>query len=235
MENLIDVKNLNKSFGKKVITSNLNFEIEKNKVTALVGVNGIGKTVLVEVLATIRKLDSGNIKYNFDYVKSPKEKIGIQFQNEDIKNDFLIPSDLFSFYFDLYGKSEEIELLIDKMDFRQYLSTPIKKLSGGQKKKMNILLALSQDPELLILDEFSSSLDIDSREDIVDFLNEIKNNKTIIMVTHDDYEIKKLSDNILHFKSSDEMNSFKTLDILNEYNDDVMKFLLEILRGEKNA
>ena len=185
---LIKIINLSKSYGNNKVLKNINLTIKKNERVAIIGENGAGKTTLAEIIAQIKKFNKGSITYNFKEKGLPKERIGFQFQISSYPSKIRI-KDIIGFYQKIYiGKIDKniLKLTLKAFDLEKYWNIDVKKLSGGQKQRLNILLAIFHKPELLILDELSSGLDIQSSEYIKKLITFIiKENKlTLLMVSH---------------------------------------------------
>ncbi len=242
---LVEIKDLEKSFitknGKKEVHKKLSLNIYKNERLAIIGTNGAGKSVLVEMIASVLKQDSGTIKFNFDEGKNEFDEIGIQFQTMDEKNSLLKPKNLIHFYRKIYSTervtNKNLDELIKIFDVEDLINKKMGELSGGQKQRINLLLAVMHNPELLILDEFTSGLDIISVIDILDFINkrQKETKTTMVIISHNPKEIKDLSDRIVLIKNGVIAKEFKTSVVNKKYKGDFEGFLIEQLRGNSNG
>jgi ABC-2 type transport system ATP-binding protein len=203
---IIIVKNLTKRYGKLIAVDNINFTVHKGEIFSLLGPNGAGKTTTVEMMEGIRKATTGSISIlGLDPIKDfakLRGRCGILPQ--DFKFiDNSTPYDALSFYSQVLGSkkgvdyTDNIDDILRKVDLMDKKSTSFKNLSGGQKQKLGLALALINDPELLFLDEPTTGLDPQARRSIWDVIREIKKNgKTIILTTHYLDEAELLADRV---------------------------------------
>lgn len=223
MENVIECKNLCHAYGKRVIYNNLNFTVPKGKIMGLLGKNGTGKTTTINILngylkplsgcCTIWGEDSNNLS------PKTKEKIGLLLEGH-VQYNFMRPDQLERFYRQFYPKwnSSIYHELISKLKInpKQSLGT----MSNGQRSQVALGLVLAQDPELLILDDFSLGLDPGYRRLFTDILREYTSasEKTIFLTSHiiqdmegliDDCIIMGYGDILLQMDVKELMNSFK--------------------------
>ena len=200
--NILMIKDVRKVYGKKSALKGINLNIKKGERVAILGANGAGKTTLLEIISQIRKPTSGSVTYNFSTLIDPRIKIGMQFQESKYPGNLRV-IDVLRFYKSVYARNinaESINKLLKILGITSYLKKPIiTRLSGGQKQRFNIFLALFYSPELLILDELSTGLDILSREKIMRFVNELvtENNHTLLLVSHQLDEIDYLTNRII--------------------------------------
>lgn len=167
-------------------------ELEKGKIYLIQGVNGVGKTTLFYQLALLENLqcdyylDHKKLKNNQKLLSNiRKQKMGIVLQNDDLQCD-LTCQQFICLMCVLYKiKQEDVysKMSLLHLDIRKSIS--ITKLSGGQKAKLLILLAIAKNPEYLLLDEPTSSLDDKSTQQVIELLLENKEKMTICMVSHD--------------------------------------------------
>lgn len=189
---LIKLKDVEKSFGKKEVLKGINFSIYEGEHLCLIGSNGAGKTVTVEMIAGLIQPTKGMIEYDFDTTNLNKQ-IGIQFQAIDFPNH-LTPLDVIKFNIELYKlniEQEELNELIKNFKMSQFIDNKCSKLSGGQKQRLNVLLSLLNKPKVVFLDEFSTGLDFLIKSQIEEYILSYakKYNITIVVVSHDVDEI----------------------------------------------
>lgn len=183
---LLKLENVSKNFGKLCIFKNINLSISKGEKVALLGPSGCGKTTLLRIIAGLEDAD-GKIEKNFD-------KIGYIFQESRLIPWKTIYENL-KFVSEDSKKIDNILKSLKLYEFKDYY--PIK-LSGGMKQRVNLARALLVEPDLLLLDEPFSSLDIHIKWNLIKDLNTQidKNHITTILVTHDLKEALMLSDKI---------------------------------------
>lgn len=183
---LLKLENVSKNFGKLCIFKNINLSISKGEKVALLGPSGCGKTTLLRIIAGLEDAD-GKIEKNFD-------KIGYIFQEPRLIPWKTIYENL-KFVSEDSKKIDNILKSLKLYEFKDYY--PIK-LSGGMKQRTNLARALLVEPDLLLLDEPFSSLDMHIKWNLINELNTQidKNHITTILVTHDLKEALMLSDKI---------------------------------------
>lgn len=212
---MIEVKNLFAGYKKEPVLNDVSCRIEKEKITAILGQSGSGKSTLVKCFNRIIEDDGGFIKGSIlidgeDIFKKKKEElrkeVSIVFQ-DPLAFPFSILKNI-SFLLEYHkGLSKEgqknraIEILklvglYDEVSDR--LDDKATKLSGGQKQRLSIARSLSVDPGLLILDEPCSALDLKNTLAIEELLVKLKENYTIIIVTHNLSQAKRIADNIIY-------------------------------------
>lgn len=190
---LVSFKNINLFYKKTFknehleIFNNLNLDIYENQTLALVGPNGVGKTTLIEILSEIKKPNSGELI--FHYGKPNEEKVGVQFQDISFPKQLSI-KDLIDFSSEISDKIlslEELSELLDVFKLKDLINSRISKLSGGQQQRLNVLIAMITIPKILVLDEFTTGLDISIKNQIQNYIIEFckKHNITIILISHD--------------------------------------------------
>lgn len=183
---LLKLENVSKNFGKLCIFKNINLSISKGEKVALLGPSGCGKTTLLRIIAGLEDAE-GKIEKKFD-------KIGYIFQESRLIPWKTIYENL-KFVSEDSKKIDNILKSLKLYEFKDYY--PIK-LSGGMKQRVNLARALLVEPDLLLLDEPFSSLDIHIKWNLIKDLNTQidKNHITTILVTHDLKEALMLSDKI---------------------------------------
>ena len=190
------MKNINKYYNDLKVLEDISIDFEENKTTCILGPSGCGKTTLLNIIAEILSKDSGEI---------------IGFQGEDIS--FVFQEDRLmewenvkeNIRFVLKGKMDkkQSETIIDKylklVNLEQYKYYHPKNLSGGMRQKINILRAFAYPSKLLIMDEPFKSLDINSKQIVIEFFKKLRTleGRTCILVTHDIEEALTLGDKIV--------------------------------------
>ncbi|TPR53702.1 ABC transporter ATP-binding protein [Metamycoplasma neophronis] len=209
LEKIIDIKNVIKEFKirrkKFRAVDDLNLTIYRNQNIALLGSNGAGKTTTVEMIVGIQKPTKGKIEYFFKGNNNEKDidsaKIGIQFQDSSYPQGLTVKDVIVSMN-KIYGnKMEPSELsdLIKIFGVNEFLYNKAASLSGGQHQRLNALLAIIHKPQLVILDELSTGLDIKVKSRLVQFLKSFikANQSTLLIISHDIKEIENLADRIV--------------------------------------
>lgn len=220
-EVLISAKNIEKKFNKNIILKDVSLDINKGEVIALVGPNGSGKTTLINILLGILKADSGELKIN---IEDYKKHIGLQLQSTPFFEGYNVKDNIlmFSALYDIKMSDEEIESILNKYSLNS--KTPAIKLSGGEQKKIAIMIATMQNPDLLIFDEPTSSLDPRERYNIKNMILELaKNNKTILFTSHDLEEVEDIASKIVFLYKGEILEKGSKEELLKKYNFDSLE------------
>lgn len=197
---LIEIKNVTKKYGNKVVLGPINLKIEKGTSVAIFGANGAGKSTLCEIIANTKKQSSGEVEYGFEKSQIPY-KIGINFQSQVYPN-FINVKELINFYKTLYTgilDKEYFEIMIDKFKLKELYKQKVNTLSGGQRQRVNLFVSLFNKSDIYIGDEITTGLDIESQLEMINLLKqEIKDKgMTLILVSHNLNEIKELCERII--------------------------------------
>lgn len=204
MKSLI-VNNLKKRY-KKSIIYNFSYEFINNKIYAIIGKSGKGKTTLLKIVANVIKRYKGEIYYNKKLIKKLKnytfETIGFVYQDHQLL-DNLTALENVMLYFKLKNEKEEKHYYKAKLLFKYFnvlplLNKKVKFLSLGEKQRVAFIRAIIKNPDILLLDEPTSALDNNSKELLISYLKSIKKEKIIIIVTHDQKVIDN-ADEIIDF------------------------------------
>jgi len=201
----IEVNNLKKYFEDVKAVDDISFQIKKGECFAFLGPNGAGKTTTINILSTYMKPTEGTSKlYDYDVVKEPKkvrQHIGVSPQ-ESVFLDQLNVYENVMFFGKMYNVdkkklAERAKELISKVGLDEKIKVLANKLSGGMKRRLNLIIGLVHDPDILFLDEPTSGLDPQTRRLIWDYITELKSrNKTIFLTTHYMEEADALSDRV---------------------------------------
>lgn len=178
---LIRTKDLIKTFGDKTVIEHLNLEVEEGKLLAYIGTNGAGKSTTMKMLTGLLKPTSGEIELAADL------KIGMVFQESVLDEELTVLDNLKSRQA-LYRKQDKawLEKLIQLTGLDAFLNQTYGTLSGGQRRRVDIVRALLNKPNLLFLDEATTGLDIQTRRAIWEILHRLQReeNLTIFLTTH---------------------------------------------------
>ena len=202
----IQIKNLSKSYANINALNKLNITIEKGNLFGILGPNGAGKTTLLKILSTLIAPDDGAVYINkIDLIKKPIEiRKLIGYVAQEIALDKILTGrELLDFQADLYHlekskKLERIEFLIAKLEMGDWIDKKCGIYSGGMKRRIDLASGLLHVPQVLILDEPTVGLDIESRNIIWELLENLKKDgMTIILSSHYLDEIDKLADKVV--------------------------------------
>lgn len=195
----IKVNNFTKSYGSFIAVDDISFEVNKGEIFGILGPNGAGKTSTLECLEGLRTPDGGTIDImGVDPSKDAgklKNLIGVQLQSSGLPSTITVKEamQLFSAYHDIKPRYD----LLKRMNLLEKLNTQYHELSGGQQKRLLIALAVCHNPQILILDEPTAALDVESRVELHRLMKELKEQgTTILLATHDMAEAEKMADRI---------------------------------------
>ena len=194
MPPIIQISNLSKSFGKVKAVRDLSFSVDRGELFAFLGVNGAGKSTTINIICGQLSRDSGGIVIdghdldkNSDAVKS---ELGVVFQTSVLDPALSVYDNLESRAV-LYGiKGAEFKKRLTKLakilDFKDLLSRPVGKLSGGQRRRIDIARAIIHQPKILILDEPTTGLDPQTRKTLWSVIANLRKNDqmTVFLTTH---------------------------------------------------
>lgn len=198
--NAIEIKGLVKKYDEKFQLGKLDLTVPKGVIVGLIGENGVGKTTLLKAILNIIQTDEGTIKINGrdNHEEKTKENIGVVLDNMFFP-ELLTAKDI-ELAMRGIAKNWDTELYYNYLkEFSLPVDKPLKALSKGMRKKLEIATALSHHPDILILDEATSGLDPVIRNEILDiFLNFIQDeNHTIILSTHITSDLEHVADKIV--------------------------------------
>ncbi len=199
-EHIIEVSNLKKSFNGRTLFTSLNLKIEKQSVTAVTGKNGSGKTTLIKILAGLILPDAGKIIVSgVDATrrrKSVKKMFGVVINPELGFYPQLSVYENIKFISYIYkARSSMMDEVIEKLSLEDFLDTKFAVCSSGIKHRLSIAAAIINKPEILLLDELTRSIDMETSQkiyELIGFLNK-ESKTTVFFATHDANEVKKLA------------------------------------------
>ena len=194
MTELIQIEHLQKHFGDVHAVNDLSFKVKKGELFAFLGVNGAGKSTTINILCGQLKKDGGSVEIcGTDIDRDPdtvKRSLGVVFQNSVLDKELSVKDNLESraALYGIHGAAFKNRLaeLAQLLDFEDLLRRPVGKLSGGQRRRIDIARALFHEPEILILDEPTTGLDPQTRSllwAVIDRLRRDKN-MTVFLTTH---------------------------------------------------
>ena len=229
MEEIISIKNLNKTFKEVKAINNLSFKVKKGEFVAFLGINGAGKSTTISIMCGELTRDSGEVyidgKNIDEQMESIKVKMGVVYQ-KNVLDDPLTVKDNLKFRAALYGIhgkefEEKYEKLASLLDFADLSSRTYGKLSGGQKRRVDIARALIHDPEILILDEPTTGLDPQTRKTVWKVVNDLRKEKglTVFLTTHYMEEVTD-ADYIVILNKGEVVAEGSPLELKNKYTGD---------------
>ncbi len=198
---MIKLTNIYKSFGRKKVLQNINFEIKKGAITGLLGPNGAGKTTTMRIIAGILKPDRGSVQINNLYLNQNPLKVKsiIGYLPEDNPlYEFLTVKEYLKFIGAIKkGKNlkKQMEKLVKELGLDKVLTEKIEYLSRGFKQRVGLAASLLGDPKILILDEATSGLDPNQRIEIRNFIKTLK--KTVLFSSHILPEVQQICSEVV--------------------------------------
>jgi ABC-2 type transport system ATP-binding protein len=197
MSPLLEVNNLVKKYGDIVAVNGISFSIDQGICFGLLGPNGAGKTTTIEVIEDVIAPSSGEIFYKGKpRSASFREEVGIQFQQTTLLS-FLTVLETLETFQSFYSKTYDLKKLIEMCHLKEFQHQYNDGISGGQRQRFLLALALVNQPELMFLDEPSTGLDPQARRNLWHIVQKIKHKgKTLILTTHYMEEAQYLCDEI---------------------------------------
>ena len=194
MEHIIEIEHVSKSFGEVKAVQDLSFHVEKGELYAFLGVNGAGKSTTISMMCGQLKKDSGQIRIGGRNVETDLEaitrKLGVVFQNSVLDQPLTVKQNLES-RAALYGITgsafkKRLKELAELLDFENLLNRTVGKLSGGQRRRIDIARAIVHKPDILILDEPTTGLDPQTRKLLWDVVSNLRKEEhmTVLLTTH---------------------------------------------------
>ncbi len=194
---LLEIKNIVKDYPQVRAVDDVSLTIESGICFGLLGPNGAGKTTLMEIIEGISNPTSGEILYKGKPRRAMfKNEIGIQFQKTELP-EYLTVKECIKTFRNLYPRRLPMEDLVEMCQLQDIYNRDNRKISGGQRQRLLLAIALANDPELIFLDEPTTGLDPQARRHLWEIVDRIKENKkTIILTTHYMEEAEILCDRI---------------------------------------
>lgn len=194
MEDIIRITNLDKRFGSVHAVNDLSFKVKKGELFAFLGVNGAGKSTTISIMCGLLKKDVGSAEVCGKNVETDmaeiSSKIGVVFQNSALDMHLSVKDNLLSRagLYGIFGEEakQRINELAVLLDFKDITGRTVGKLSGGQRRRIDVARALIHKPELLILDEPTTGLDPQTRKKLWDVVENYRKteNMTVLLTTH---------------------------------------------------
>lgn len=194
MEHIMEISHLHKAFGQVQAVQDLNFHVKKGELFAFLGVNGAGKSTTINIMCGELRKDSGSVQIcGADLDREPdsiRRRLGVVFQNSVLDRELSVRDNLRSraALYGIRGRDFEkrLEELSQLLEFGDLLRRPLGKLSGGQRRRIDIARALLHGPEILILDEPTTGLDPQTRVNLWQVVERLRREAglTVFLTTH---------------------------------------------------
>ena len=202
-ENALSVRNLVVDYSDLRAVGNISFDAKAGSVTAVIGPNGAGKTTTMEVCSGVRTATSGTVSIlGLDPQRDRLEmnsRIGVMLQDGGVYPSARV-GEVLEHYCNLFGNRQRASDLILAVDLGSKRKATWRKLSGGEKQRLSLALALAAKPELIFLDEPTSGVDIVGRDLIRELVRNLANSGcTVILATHELDEAQRMADHVVMF------------------------------------
>ncbi len=204
-EPAVSVRNLTKSFSGRRVVDDLSFDVQKGEVFALLGHNGAGKSTTIDLILGLKAPERGSAKIlGMDAAKNRKqvfERVGVQLQNTRYQPNITVEEACIE-YASLYADPANYPKLLERFGLGTLRKSFVSKLSGGERQKLSVVLALIGSPEIVFLDELTTGLDVAARREVWRTLKQLKDQGlTIFLTTHYMEEAEALCDRVCIIKS----------------------------------
>ena len=206
----IKIKNLYKNYKGFEAVKNLNFEIKKGSITGLLGPNGCGKTTTIGMILGLIRPTKGEVLINNKDIEIEKNRISVLEKMNFISPYVELPKKLsVKENLIVYGKMYEVKnlqnrinTLCNDLNLKEFLNKKTGELSSGQKNRVSLAKSLINNPEILLLDEPTASLDPDTGDYVRSYIENYAkiNNTTILLASHNMSEVERLCENIMMMK-----------------------------------
>ena len=225
IENIIEIKELKKIYNKTIVVDNLNFKIQKGQIIGLLGPNGCGKSTTIGMMLGLIKPTSGSVIIKNKNIENNRtnllEKMNFISPYVELPKKLTVEENL-KVYARLYGVKnvkETIDNLMEKLNLIDFKSRKTGELSSGQKNRVSLAKALINDPEILLLDEPTASLDPDVGDYIRSFIEEFTSNKgsTILLASHNMNEVERLCHEVMMMKNGKIIDRGTSSDLISKH------------------
>ncbi|HBY8830333.1 TPA: ABC transporter ATP-binding protein [Clostridioides difficile] len=238
---MIEIKNVSKTYkrmqGLKIrkieALKNVSFNIEKGKITALLGINGVGKSTMLKAIAGLINIDSGEIRIDGEKINEKVYNklafvpdVQSHFSNTTIKETF----EFMEIFYSKWNKEKSKEMMdIFKLDEDEIIDN----LSKGNIARVKLILGFCQDPEYILLDEPFTGIDLFKREEFIGVIAQyMEENQTIIITTHEIVEIESLVDEVVILDEGQIITSFNAEELREREGKSILDKMREVYKNE---
>jgi len=221
----IEINNLNKKYKRTSAVKNINFKISKGKTIGLLGPNGCGKSTTLGMILGLIKPTSGSVLINGENIENNRtnllEKMNFISPYIELPKKLTVEENL-KVYGKLYGVKNlknKISELMEVLNLTEFANRKTGELSSGQKNRVSLAKALINDPEILLLDEPTASLDPDVGDYVRGIIEKFasKNNSTILLASHNMNEVERLCDEVLMMKNGEIIDQGKSNNLISKH------------------
>ena len=224
-EIVIKINNLNKKYKNTLAVKNINFQINKGMIIGLLGPNGCGKSTTIGMMLGLIKPTSGSVFINNKDIETNRtdllQKMNFVSPYIELPKKLTIEENL-EVYGRIYGVKnlkDKIFELMEKLNLTEFKKRKTGELSSGQKNRVSLAKALINDPEILLLDEPTASLDPDVGDYVRSIIEDFSSNnkKTILIASHNMIEIERLCDEVMMMKKGEIIDMGKSKDLISKH------------------
>lgn len=240
---IVEIKNLNKWFGKNQILKSINLSINKGEVVVILGPSGSGKSTLLRCINRLETIDSGEIRVGEDMITDPKinifearKKIGVVFQHFNLFPHLSVLKNV------TIGCTEVLKMpsneadkiakqLLERVGIGDKINAYPSKISGGQKQRVAIARALAMQPQVMMFDEPTSALDPEMIGEVLNVIKDLaKEDRTMILITHEIGFAREAADRVIFIDEGEIIEQGRPKEIfLNPKTDRAKAFLNKVL------
>ena len=204
-ETALEIRNLVRYYGDLLAVDNLSLQVRKGEVFGFLGPNGAGKTTSIRMMCGLLRPTSGEVWINGEKIthagiRSNQQRVGICPQEIILWNKLTCYEQLVFMgrMYDVPGKTarDRAEMLLDRIGLREKRNKLASTLSGGMKRRLNVIMAIIHEPEIVVFDEPEAGLDPQSRVMVREFIQQTSDEKTVIFTTHNMDEAERISDRV---------------------------------------
>jgi ABC-2 type transport system ATP-binding protein len=225
----IQVRDLRKSYGDHEAVRGITFQIEEGEVFGLLGPNGAGKTTTVEILEGYRKRDAGDVTVlGFDPAEASiqfRERVGVVLQQSQLFSTLTV-RETHSLFAGYYEHPRDVDDVIALVGLTEKRDARVKTLSGGQKRRLDLGIALVGDPDLIFLDEPTTGFDPAARRAAWEMIRSLRSlGKTILLTTHYLDEAEQLADRLAVLRDGRIISEGTPADLIGSSNETEVRYL----------
>jgi ABC-2 type transport system ATP-binding protein len=197
---ILQVKDLRKSYGENEVVKGISFSVKKGEIFGILGPNGAGKTTTLEMIETLRSIDSGEVLVDGINVAEQPQRIrsiiGVQPQSPSFQDKTKL-TELLELFAATYGERVKPKKFLEEVGLLEKAGSYVEQLSGGQKQRFSIAAALVHNPKLFLMDEPTTGLDPQARRNLWELVQDVrKRGITVILTTHYMEEAELLCDRV---------------------------------------
>ena len=215
----IELKDISKTYNNIEVLKNINFSVKKGEILGLLGVNGAGKSTIMKIICSYVKPNSGKVKICEKdietHTKLTKSKIGYLSEKNPLYEEMYV-NEFLIFISKFYKeKNKNLNTVLENTNLKNIKNKKIKILSAGQRKRVGIAQAILHDPDVLILDEPTATLDPNQKNEIHNLIKVLGENKAILFSSHIIDEVEKICDRIIIIHKGDIIANLKKKEFKN--------------------